>query len=126
MSLISLRNFTAPLRSKFQIGGLIIGALLVLVIRLAGGGTYSGDGTPQDFADRQELDQNEVSRRNELNEILRESLPARRAPAKRAAAPDDILDGLVGENANVRQKPQRGQDPSGNSFDDIRRSLGIE
>lgn len=122
MSLISVRNLSAPLRSKMQVGGLIIAALLVLVIRLGASG--SSEGLSHD-----DLAEDEAMRRAQLTELLNdERAPEeRRVPSKRqAAGSDDVLEGLVDGRFDKQLKHKREEDTSGNSFEDIRRSLGIE
>jgi hypothetical protein len=125
MSLISVRNLSAPLRSKMQIGGLIIAALLVLVIRLGASG--SSDGLSRDEILRDADD--EAVRRAQLTELLNDSRSPeeRPAPSKRQpAGSDDVLEGLVDGRFDKQLKQKREEDTSGNSFEDIRRSLGIE
>jgi hypothetical protein len=116
------------MRSKFQVGGLIIVALLVLVIRLAGGGADPSDRQMAGSNGAGEIDQEEVARRNQLSELLRDSSPPRRKQAKQPAAQaDDILEGLVDGDVEMEPKgARRAPSDSGNSFEDIRRSLGIE
>jgi hypothetical protein len=82
MSLISFRNLSAPFRSKIQIGGLIIAALLVLVIRLGGSG-YSGSQGPASPENVLSDAEDENLRRSQLTELLRDDPPPqpRRAPA---------------------------------------------
>lgn len=126
MSLISFRNLTAPFRSKIQLGGLIIAALLVLVIRLGASGT-SGNQAPEMPQANLSDAEDEALRRSQLTELLEEpDQPRRPAGKRKQAGSDDVLDELVDGRFDKQLRQKRQEDTSGNSFEDIRRSLGIE
>ncbi len=126
MSLISFRNLTAPFRSKIQLGGLIIAALLVLVIRLGATGS-SGSQTLDPQQGNLSDVEDEALRRSQLTELLEESNQPRRPLGKRQqGGTDDVLDELVDGRFDKQQRRKREEEKSGNSFEDIRRSLGIE
>jgi hypothetical protein len=127
MSLISFRNLTAPFRSKIQLGGLIIAALLVLVIRLGASGPSSNQSSDVQRGVSNDAE-DEAIRRAQLTELLEEPEQPRRPVGKRQqAGADDLLDELVDGRFDKQQQRQKRQaDTSGNSFEDIRRSLGIE
>ena len=126
MSLISGRNFVAPLRSKVQIGILIILALLVAAIRLSGssGGALpsrsggeavsqgGGEGDPRDA---------------ELVQFLQDMNKNRKEGAKRAAAAsDDELQGLMDGSFERDLQRRQDQEKKSDKFNDIRKSLGLE
>jgi hypothetical protein len=114
MSLISIRNFAGPFRSKLQMGGLAIVILLVLVIRLGTARTN----------DREVAVDTQGRDSDELLEVLNET---RRSKPSRAEKPkDDLLDGLVAEGLEEQPVKNGGQPAKNESFDDIRRSLGLE
>ena len=126
MSLISFRNLSAPFRSKIQLGGLIIAALLVLVIRLGASGS-SGSQTLDTQQGSLNDAEDEALRRSQLTELLEESNQPRRPLGKRQqGGSDDVLDELVDGRFDKQQRRKREEEKSGNSFEDIRRSLGIE
>jgi len=115
MSLISIRNFAGPLRSKFQMGALAIAILLVLVIRL--GISRS--------ADRSGDDTQANSGSDELLGVLNEAGKPRKAGRRAAGTQDQVLDNLVAEGFDEGQQdlPEREKNES---FEDIRKSLGLE
>jgi hypothetical protein len=121
MSLINVRNLSAPIRSKVQIGGLIIVALLVLVIRY---GTSSG-------GSRSSLDRipsgalvEDGPSRDELLDLLDEPAASRRPSGP--ARDDSMVDELVDGRFDRQQKQKRQEADKNESFQDIRRSLGLE
>jgi len=119
MSLISPRNFVGPLRSKFQIGTLIIVVVLVLVIRL--GTSHSGDASSA--AKLPSTGRSGGSR--DLSDMLdRAEQPPREQ--KNGRAKDDILDGLVADGFNQPPSQPESQATKSQSFEDIRKSLGLE
>jgi hypothetical protein len=124
MSLISLRNFSAPLRSKVQIGILVTLALVVAAIRF---GASAGSVVPSDSS-RGVREEPVVDPRDaELVEFLKGVNKGRDAEAKRAAgAGDDELQGLM--DGSFERDLQRKQNQGQNSgkFNDIRKSLGLE
>jgi hypothetical protein len=121
MSLINLRNLSAPLRSKIQIGGLIIVALLVLVIRY--GANSGGAGPAVDRSPSRALLDDGKSQ-DELLDLLDEPAVARR-PAG-AERDDSMVDELVDGRFDRQQKQKRQEGDKNESFQDIRRSLGLE
>jgi hypothetical protein len=73
--------------------------------------------------------EDEQLRRSQLTELLRDDSPAepRRPAARRQAAEsDEVLDELVDGRFDKQQRKKKAEEASGNSFEDIRRSLGIE
>lgn len=128
MSLISIRNLTAPIRSKVQLGALLIAALLVLVIRLGGSSGAPAASKQQGYggADSEE----EAVRRAQIADLLNDNpnVPPPKAPAGKQGkqARDDVLDGLVDGRFDRKLKEQNEQVPKNESFEDIRRSLGLE
>jgi hypothetical protein len=115
MSLISIRNLAGPLRSKFQISALAIAILLVLVIRLglsrSANRTEVASETPLHSADL-------------LGALDRSNKPGKLG--RRASAPQDqVLDSLVAEGFDDSQQDAPKQQKN-ESFEDIRKSLGLE
>jgi hypothetical protein len=119
MSLLNIRNLSAPIRSKIQLGGLIIAALLVLAIRL-GGGSSSGVRQSADGVSNDER----AAQRARIVEFLNDTEETDRQPA--AQKGDGLLDELVDGSFDKRQKQKRQEDAKSQSFDEIRRSLGLE
>ena len=126
MSLINIRNLSAPIRSKVQIGGLIIVALLVLVIRYgtsAGGFSSTGirrqDGKPAAGT---------VLGGSQSQQDLLDFLDEAPAPRKPAGADQDdsLVDELVSGRFDRQQKQRQQEQEKNESFQDIRRSLGLE
>jgi hypothetical protein len=115
MSLISIKNLAGPLKSKFQVGALLIVTVLVLVIRLGSSRSSS-------------YDQARAIREDATSEDLLEELHARSKPkaAKPAKASDDLLDQLVAGGIDENERPQAETPAKNESFDDIRKSLGLE
>ena len=118
MSLISIRNFAAPIRNKFQIGAILIGGLLVAAIR-------AGLGTSEDSAERR-LDRSypaqssgsgaAAARRMERDERL---------PANTDS--DDLLKGLLDSvPSSTSDEEAAGSERKPSALDDIRGKLGIE
>jgi hypothetical protein len=120
MSLINVRNLSAPIRSKVQIGGLIIVALLVLVIRY---GSHSGD-APRGGSRAPIDDSEDAQRQKELLDLLDDSSPARRPGG--ADTDDAMVDDLVSGRFAAEQAKKRQEAPKNDSFNDIRKSLGLE
>jgi hypothetical protein len=115
MSLISIRNFAGPLRSKFQMGALAIAILLVLVIRLGISRSAERGGEPSEASSGSE----------ELLHVLSAAGKPRNAGRRAAPTQDQVLDGLVAEGfQDSQQNTQETQENE--SFDDIRKSLGLE
>jgi hypothetical protein len=115
MSLISIRNFAGPLRSKFQMGALAIAILLVLVLRLGVSRT----------AERADASLEPTSGSEELLDVLDEAAKPSKARRRAARTQDQVLDNLVAEGFDGA--PQDAPEPKKNeSFEDIRKSLGLE
>jgi hypothetical protein len=115
MSLISVKNLFGPLGNKFQMGGLIIAVALVLAIRM-------GSSLPSRGDDDRGYDRSGVApaalrdfRRNEKNQ--------RGLPSKTT---DDVLDSLIEGKLDENEPQDEGQNEKGESFQDIRKSLGLE
>lgn len=131
MSLISGANFVAPLRSKVQIVGIFALAVLVAVLRLAGSGSTSEDGSraPESRGYAQapakasmaadELDSYFASRRH--------AKPRGDAAGAGDVTVERLLQGEDSEPA-ARVAPHQpaddGQQPE--KLNDIKRSLGLE
>jgi hypothetical protein len=118
MSLLNIRNLSAPIRSKIQIGGLIIAAILVLVIRLGGGSGGSTRELPE------VSNEERSAQRERIVDFLNESDEADRKAA--AARGDGLLEDLVDGSFDKRQKRKQKEESKSQSFDEIRRSLGLE
>jgi hypothetical protein len=113
MSLISLKNLVGPLGNKVQIGALIIVIIMVLVIRLnsdGNGGTGAGVKSAS-------------SGQGQLLSVLNDARSSRRAKAERTR--DEFLDGLVADGLN-EEIPPTAKPKDSESFDDIRKSLGLD
>jgi hypothetical protein len=113
MSLINFKNFVGPLGNKVQLGALAIVIIIVLVLRLNSPGSGASDTRLK-------------SSRSEQGDILNalsDTRSARRAKANQAK--DEFLDGLVAdgleEDLAPPAKPQESE-----SFDDIRKTLGLD
>lgn len=114
MSLISIRNLAGPFRSKVQMGGLAIVVILVLVIRL--GTSRSAD-----------TKVSETGRAAETSELLQALTGTDRPkPARRTKVKDDLLEGLVADGLNQEQGDRPSMPSQNESFDDIRKSLGLD
>jgi hypothetical protein len=126
MSLISARNFSAPLQSKVQIGILVILALLVAAIRMSGSSGPSMS-VPAERDTAPQAGGVADPRDEELVEFLQGMNKNRKDAAKRAGSPsDEELQGLMdGSFERDLQRKQDQQQKSG-KFDDIRKSLGLE
>lgn len=123
MSLINPRNFVVPLQNKFNVGLIIVIAVLIAAMRLSGG--------------RVALDPAETPRaRLRPAATTSDSKPARpsaeaKAPAKSAANPqnDELLDQLLASEPvpAKRADPRNVSGPKKTGdFNDIRKSLGLE
>ncbi|MEY4701517.1 MAG: hypothetical protein RL326_1704 [Pseudomonadota bacterium] len=123
MSLISFRNVTAPLRSKFQIGTLVILALLVAAIRY---GASDRSGKSVDYPGSATADKavDIEAHREEIVDFL--DATEKQLKRKGPKPADSELQGLVDGSyeRSVRRK-QNEEQPSG-KFEDIRKSLGLE
>lgn len=119
MSLLNVRNLSAPIRSKIQLGGLIIAALLVLVIRLGGSGSSDSRQSVDDVSSDAR-----AAQRARIVEFLNDTDESDRQRSIQKG--DGLLDELVDGSFEKRQKQRRQEDSKSQSFDEIRRSLGLE
>lgn len=126
MSLISARNFSAPLQSKVQIGILVILALLVAAIRMSGSsGRGVNSRSERDLAPQAEGDSD--PRDAELVQFLQDMNKNRKDAAKRAnVESDQELQGLMDGSFERDLQKKRDQQQKSGKFDDIRKSLGLE
>jgi hypothetical protein len=113
MSLISIRNFFGPYKNKVQMGGLIIAVILVLVIRMGTSKNSTKDVDVQESGNENLL--------GVLNKTRRDDSSAR--PSRTT---DDVLDELMDEKFDDRPSKQAANDNKNESFQDIRKSLGLE
>lgn len=120
MSLINLRHLSAPLRSKFQIGAIVILGLLVLMIRWSSGSNFRTPNTS-----RLKPEQG-VPPNNAIVELLRE--PSESTTKINEPSADPFLDDLVSGSFDRRTGATRGQEnsPDQGAFRDIRKSLGLQ
>lgn len=120
MSLINLRHLSAPLRSKFQIGAIVIFGLLVLIIRW-GSGSNSGISN----TNRPTMGQNALQKKA-IIELLQE--PSEEDSITSEAGSDPFLDDLVSGNFDQRTRSgsRREGSPGKGAFQDIRKSLGLQ
>lgn len=121
MSLISLRNFTSPLRSRFQIGVLVVLALMVAAVRYGSRTEGGGAATPSRFE--------EEAQNREIESFLRDSESRARdyRQQKQPSQPkveelEELANGAFERN---RKREADSRDKAG-KFDDIRKSLGLE
>jgi len=121
MSLISLKNFAGPLRSKLQMGALAIVIILVLVLRIGTSRTSDGERTPA-----RSINNAADAGSNELLKVLDEAQgPAKSRPSARPK--DALLEGLVEEGLDSDVQEKRAEPEAKNeAFEDIRKSLGLE
>lgn len=120
MSLINLRHLSAPLRSKFQIGAIVILGLLVLMIRWSSGSHFHAPKTSRAEAEK------ETQQKNVIIELLQEAGEDSRGIKESDA--DPFLDDLVSGNFDRRTRSKSVQDSSNEqgAFRDIRKSLGLQ
>lgn len=119
MSLINVRHITAPLRNKFQIGAIVILALVVLMIR------WNSTLTNNTSSITQSVQRQERAQRNQaLLEFLQDSA----TEDKGLGSSDPLVDGIVtGEyERRLKAEKQRQESSDSGSFSDIRKSLGLE
>jgi hypothetical protein len=123
MSLISFRNLTAPLRSKFQIGALVIIALLVAVVRYGAADRTARVGSGRAPAGVEQSVDLEAHR-EEIIDFLDETEKHLKRNGSKPA--DSELEGLVDGSyeKSVRRKQNEAQ--TNGKFEDIRKSLGLE
>ena len=125
MSLISFRNFTAPLGSKVQIGALLILAFLAFVVRYGSGGQAEA---PRSVSQaRRVVTQEEM----DLLAVLDNDTQAVAPRRKPISEPDPFLeDAVAGGGAPARpaaaQPAPSDRRQGGGALDDVRRSMGLE
>ena len=129
MSLISIRNFVAPLQNRLHLGTIIVVGVLIGVARLSGAAIsvrddHRGalDRVPVSTGASTDDDTAGLPRNDQGN------LPAHKSADK--ANGDELLNGLFQEdNAAAKKKDppanNHGNRPAG-QLQDIRRSLGLE
>ena len=118
MSLISPKNFTAPLSNVVSLATIIVVGLLILVYRWAGGelvfrnlekapeASYIGDRVSETYAEVEPVEKNK---------------PAKVETSKRSA--EELLDGLLVEE---EEKVERNWGKEKSPLDDIAKQLGAE
>lgn len=125
MSLINIRHLSAPLRSKFQIGAVVILALLVLMIRWNSSGSLEASDPYKASARKVRAERNQA-----LLNFLKESTtssPTEAGPANLDQT-DPLIDEIVTgeyERQLLAEKERETRSNSG-SFSDIRKSLGLD
>ena len=113
MSLISVRNLFGPYRNKVQMGALIIAVILVLAIRMGTSQSY--------FKSTSTKDDTNDELTGVLGKARRDSQSAR--PSR---STDDVLDELINEKADADSAVEHDSRDKSESFQDIRKSLGLE
>ena len=123
MSLISFRNLSAPLRSKFQIGALVIIALLVAVVRYGAADRTARVGSarvPAGVAQSVDLE----AHREEIIDFLDETEKHLKRNGTKQS--DSELEGLVDGSYEKSVRRKQSETQANGKFDDIRKSLGLE
>lgn len=113
MSLISVRNLFGPYRNKVQMGALIIAVVLVLAIRMGTSKSYIKPHTTKEDANQELLGVLGKSRRDAKS-------------ARTARSTDEVLDQLINERAEEASAEESNNRNKAESFQDIRKSLGLE
>jgi hypothetical protein len=122
MSLINVRNFLIPIQNKYQMGALLVIALIIAVVRLVG----SGGAEP--VGNRENLNLND-----EIKSFLSSQQPSTLSQKERAgsAAPsadpfqNELLpDGWEDEEPKDVQAPDQAKNNKG--FSDVKKALGLE
>jgi hypothetical protein len=129
MSLISANNFLAPLRSKVQIGAILVLGVLIGVVRFASSHTSYGEhATPQ----RSSSLRTDEATGNSVDPEIEAYLASRKRSRRGEASGDSQIDGLLsGGNGGEIRENSRGGNPSETSsqpekLNDIKRSLGLQ
>ncbi len=120
MSLINVRNFLAPLRNKYQMGALLVLALIVAVVRVIG--------SSEPPANRENLKLNDeikgfLASQQPATQVQKGntgSLPSLADPFSEGLLPDGWKD----EASNDAPAPAPSKNDRGLS--DVKRSLGLE
>jgi hypothetical protein len=126
MSLISFRNLTSPLRSKFQIGALVILALLVAAVRYGASSRQDRSLRPSDGRSGQN-DERPIdleAHREEIIDFLDETNKRLKVSGPKKA--DSELQGLVDGSYDRDVRREREARQPNEKFQDIRKSLGLE
>lgn len=125
MSLISFRNLTSPLRSKFQIGALVILALLVAAVRYGAASRVDRGRAPYDRGRQAaEAPVDLEAHREEIIDFL--DATDKQLKRKGSKQADSELQGLVDGSYERNVRREREADTQNEKFQDIRKSLGLE
>jgi hypothetical protein len=128
MSLFNPKNLLVPFQSRFNVGLMIVAAVLVAAIRLAGGGVSIEEDTPR-ARNRASASDDSAARARLGQETTRER-PARSSSQQVSGDRDQLLDDLLsGEGdlpASRKRDVRQPQGKQANEFGDIRKSLGLE
>lgn len=126
MSLISFRNLTYPLRSKFQIGALVILALLVAAVRYGASSRLDRGARPIGGKSGQntETSIDLEAHRGEIIDFLDETNKRLKRNSPKTA--DSELQGLVDGSYDRDVRREREAQQPNEKFQDIRKSLGLE
>ena len=123
MSLISVRNFLSPFRSKVQIGALLVLAFLAFVVRYG----YNG---PENRASEPNLRvATEESRRSSssLTDLMADQEAQLNGAKRKPVAGDARLDDLMAGGGTQREQPEQDSDSTKpKKLGDIARDLGLE
>jgi hypothetical protein len=118
MSLINVRNFLAPLQNKYQMGALLVLALIIAVVRVIG--------SSEAPASRENVKLND-----EIKSFLASQQPSTVAQKDRAGSAsedpfqNDLLpDGWEEEQRKDAKVPEKAKNNGG--FSDVKKSLGLE
>jgi len=117
MSLISFRNFLAPLSNKLHIGAIIVVAILIAVARLSGAG-LSRSGTSEGGT-------TESRGGDEIDQSIRGFLSDRHDRARLGNQGDDRINQLMRDDGAAKAPTPSNQDDKG-ALNDIKKSLGLE
>ena len=124
MSLINIRHLSAPLRSKFQIGAVVILALLVLMIRWSSSGSLENPAPYKASVRKERTERNQA-----LLNFLKESATSSPTGAKPSNLEhtDPLIDDIVTGQYERRLLAEKERETRSNSdsFSDIRKSLGL-
>ncbi len=126
MSLISFRNFIAPLGSKVQIGALLVLAFLAFVVRYQSGGS-SDAASSANRAARRVITQEEV----DLLAAMEDDSQLAGQRRKQVPDQDPFLESAIAGNGAsgqpaVAQPGPADRRPGGSSLNEIRRTMGLE
>ena len=129
MSLISVRNFLSPFRSKAQIVSLVVAAILVIVVRFVG----SRSGDTRELSDGHLTD---ASARKAVQMEVKAFLDAQEGekmpgelggPSGFDPSPKDSIDDLLAARpSDIERGAPPPSDTNPKRFSDIRKSLGLE